>query len=95
MAKKTKTKKVEETVTPVTVEETPVVQSVVAEEVKEKLEDAASSLVEKAKDANHPWYTKVALYVVAVILGGCAFLFANFGDTIMTIIENWLNGLAQ
>ena len=86
MTEETKTQDVEDKVT---------AKSAVTEEVKEKLEDAATSLVEKAKDANHPWYTKVALYVVAVILGGCAFLFANFGDTIMSIIENWLNGLAQ
>ncbi len=66
-----------------------------AEVVKDKLEDAAESVIEKAQDANHPWYTKVALYIVAVILGGCAFLFANFGDTIMIIIEKWLNGFAQ
>lgn len=86
MAEETKTQDVEEKVT---------AKSAVTEEVKEKLEDAASSLVEKAQDDKHPWYTKVALYIVAVILGGGAFLFANFGDTIMTIIENWLNGLAQ
>lgn len=86
MAEETKTQDVEEKVT---------AKSAVTEEVKEKLEDAATSLVEKAQDAKHPWYTKVALYIVAVILGGGAFLFANFGDTIMTIIENWLNGLAQ
>jgi hypothetical protein len=96
MAKKTKTtktKKVEETATPV--EETTTVQSAVTEEVKEKLEDAAESIVEAAKDAKHPWYTKVALYLVATIVGGAAFLFANYGDTIMSIIEKWLNGLAQ
>ena len=86
MAEETKTQEVEEKVT---------AKSAVTEEVKEKLEDAATSLVEKAQDDKHPWYTKVALYIVAVILGGGAFLFANFGDTIMTIIENWLNGLAQ
>ena len=86
MAEETKTQEVEEKVT---------TKSAVTEEVKEKLEDAATSLVEKAQDAKNPWYTKVALYVIAVILGGGAFLFANFGDTIMTIIENWLNGLAQ
>lgn len=86
MAEEIKTQEVEEKVT---------AKSAVTEEVKEKLEDAATSLVEKAQDDKHPWYTKVALYIVAVILGGGAFLFANFGDTIMTIIENWLNGLAQ
>ena len=86
MADETKTQEVEEKVT---------AKSAVTEEVKEKLEGAATSLVEKAQDDKHPWYTKVALYIVAVILGGGAFLFANFGDTIMTIIENWLNGLAQ
>lgn len=86
MAEEIKTQEVEGKVT---------AKSAVTEEVKEKLEDAATSLVEKAQDDKHPWYTKVALYIVAVILGGCAFLFANFGDTIMTIIENWLNGLAQ
>lgn len=86
MAEEIKTQEVEEKVT---------AKSAVTEEVKEKLEDAATSLVEKAQDDKHPWYTKVALYIAAVILGGGAFLFANFGDTIMTIIENWLNGLAQ
>ena len=77
------------------VEEKVTAKSAATEVVKDKLEDAAESVIEKAQDANHPWYTKVALYIVAVILGGCAFLFANFGDTIMTIIEKWLNGLAQ
>lgn len=77
------------------VEEKVTAKSAATEVVKDKLEDAAESVIEKAQDANHPWYTKVALYIVAVVLGGCAFLFANFGDTIMTIIEKWLNGLAQ
>lgn len=77
------------------VEEKVTAKSAATEVVKDKLEDAAESVIEKAQSSNHPWYTKVALYIVAVILGGCAFLFANFGDTIMTIIENWLNGLAQ
>ena len=77
------------------VEEKVTAKSAATEVVKDKLEDAAESVIEKAQNANHPWYTKVALYIVAVILGGCAFLFANFGDTIMTIIEKWLNGLAQ
>lgn len=70
-------------------------KSAVTEEVKDKLEDAAESIIEAANDAKHPWYTKVALYIAATIVGGIAFLFANYGDTIMTIIEKWLNGLAQ
>lgn len=77
------------------VEEKVTAKSAATEVVKDKLENAAESVIEKAQNVNSPWYTKVALYIVAVILGGCAFLFANFGDTIMTIIENWLNGLAQ
>ena len=85
----------EETKNQDVVEEKVTAKSAATEVVKDKLEDAAESVIEKAQNSNHPWYTKVALYVVAVILGGCAFLFANFGDTIMTIIENWLNGLAQ
>lgn len=85
----------EETKNQDVVEEKVTTKSAATEVVKDKLEDAAESVIEKAQDANHPWYTKVALYIVAVILGGCAFLFANFGDTIMTIIEKWLNGLAQ
>lgn len=85
----------EETKNQDVVEEKVTAKSAATEVVKDKLENAAESVIEKAQDANHPWYTKVALYIVAVILGGCAFLFANFGDTIMTIIENWLNGLAQ
>ena len=86
MADEIKTQEVEEKVT---------AKSAVTEEVKEKLEDAATSLVEKAQDDKHPWYTKVGLYIAATILGGLAFLFANFGDTILIIIEKWLNGLAQ
>lgn len=85
----------EETKNQDVVEEKVTTKSAATDVVKDKLEDAAESVIEKAQNANHPWYTKVALYIVAVILGGCAFLFANFGDTIMTIIENWLNGLAQ
>lgn len=77
------------------VEEKVTAKSAATEVVKDKLEGAAESVIEKAQNANHPWYTKVALYIVAVILGGCAFLFANFGDTIMNIIEKWLNGIAQ
>lgn len=87
MAEETKNKDV--------VEEKVTAKSAATEVVKDKLEDAAESMIEKAQNANHPWYTKVALYIVAVILGGCAFLFANFGDTIMIIIEKWLSGIAQ
>lgn len=86
MAEEIKTQEIEEKVT---------TKSIATDVVKDKLEDAAESVIEKAQDAKHPWYTKVALYIVAVILGGGAFLFANFGDTIMIIIEKWLNGLAQ
>ena len=64
-------------------------------EVTDKLEDATNAIIEKAKDKKHPWYTKVGLYIAATIVGGLAFLFANFGDTILIIIEKWLNGLAQ
>lgn len=70
-------------------------KSVATDKVKDKLEDAATTLIEHASDQKTPWYKKALLYVGAVILGGCAFLFANFGDTIMAIIEKWLNGLAQ
>lgn len=85
----------EETKNQDVVEEKVTTKSAVTDVVKDKLEDAAESMIEKAQNANHPWYTKVALYIVAVILGGCAFLFANFGDTIMIIIEKWLSGIAQ
>ena len=98
--KKTKKSKevIQDEVTPVsateeTSEETK--KSAVAEEVKEKLEDVATNLIEKAQDAKHPWYAKVMLYIAALILGGLAFLFANFGESIMVLIENLLNGLAQ
>jgi len=93
MAKKTKTTKVEESV-----EETKEQMSSsnpTVNEVTDKLEDAATAVIEKAKDDKHPWYAKVGLYIAATILGGLAFLFANFGDTILIIIEKWLNGLAQ
>ena len=89
MAKKTKTTEVEETK-----EKLPSTNPTV-NEVTDKLEDAATAVIEKAKDDKHPWYTKVGLYIAATILGGLAFLFANFGDTILIIIEKWLNGLAQ
>lgn len=95
MAKKTKTTEVEE---PVAVEETKEQMpssNPTVNEVTDKLEDAATAVIEKAKDDKHPWYTKVGLYIAATILGGLAFLFANFGDTILVIIEKWLNGLAQ
>ena len=97
--KSTKSKKkavVEEQVTPVAeVSEETSIQSAVTEEVKDKLGDAAEDLVKTAQDPKHPWYTKVALYFAAVILGGLAFLIANFGETIYTIIERWLMGLAN
>lgn len=105
MAKKSTTKKstakskktvVEEKVTPAQeVSQETSVQSAVTDEVKDKLEDAAEDLVKSAQDPKHPWYTKVALYFAAVILGGLAFLIANFGETIYTIIERWLMGLAK
>ena len=89
MANKTNTTEVEETK-----EKLPSSNPTV-NEVTDKLEDAATAVIEKAKDDKHPWYTKVGLYIAATILGGLAFLFANFGDTILVIIEKWLNGLAQ
>ena len=101
MAKKSTTKKsaskeVEEKVTPAQeVSQETSVQSAVTDEVKDKLEDAATDLVKTAQDPKHPWYTKVALYFAAVILGGIAFLVANFGETIYAIIERWLSGLAN
>lgn len=105
MAKKSTTKKstakskktvVEEQVTPAQeVSQETSVQSAVTDEVKDKLEDAAEDLVKSAQDPKHPWYTKVALYFAAVILGGLAFLITNFGETIYTIIERWLMGLAN
>lgn len=69
------------------------VKSAVTEEVKDKFENAANSLVQQAMDVKNPWYKKVALYAGAIIAGGLAFLFANFGDTIMAIIESWLHSL--
>lgn len=101
MAKKSTTKKsaskeVEEQVTPAQeVSQETSVQSAVTDEVKDKLEDAAEDLVKTAQDPKHPWYTKIALYFAAVILGGLAFLITNFGETIYTIIEKWIMGLAN
>lgn len=71
------------------------IQSAVADDVADKLEDAVSDLVEEAKKSSHPWYAKVGIYVTASILGILAYLITNFGDTIVLIIEKWLNGLAQ
>lgn len=71
------------------------IQSAVAEDVTDKLEDAVSDLVEEAKKGSHAWYAKVGIYVAASILGIIAYLITNFGDTIMVIIEKWLNNLAQ
>jgi serine/threonine protein phosphatase PrpC len=84
-----------EEIKPQTEEEKVTVKSAATEEVKEKLEDAAESIIQKAQNSSNPWYTKMALYIAAVVVGGLAFLMANFGDTIMLIIEKWLNGLAQ
>ena len=95
MAKKTKTTKVEESVAVEETKEQKTSSNPTVNEVTDKLEDAATAVIEKAKDDKHPWYTKVGLYIAATILGGLAFLFANFGDTILVIIEKWLNGLAQ
>ena len=95
MAKKTKTTEVEETVAVEETKEQMSSSNPTVNEVTDKLEDAATAVIEKAKDDKHPWYTKVGLYIAATILGGLAFLFANFGDTILIIIEKWLNGLAQ
>lgn len=95
MAKKTKTTKVEETVAVEETKEQMPSSNPIVIEMTDKLEDAATTVIEKAKDDKHPWYTKVGLYIAATILGGIAFLFANFGDTILVIIEKWLNGLAQ
>ena len=95
MAKKSKTTEVEETVAVEETKEQMPSSNPTVNEVTDKLEDAATAVIEKAKDDKHPWYTKVGLYIAATILGGLAFLFANFGDTILVIIEKWLNGLAQ
>lgn len=94
--KKSTSKKVEEKVTPAQeVSQETSVQSAVTDEVKDKLEDAATDLVKTAQDPKHPWYTKIALYFAAVILGGLAFLITNFGDSIYAIIESWFEGLAK
>lgn len=67
--------------------------SSVSEEVKDRLESAATSVVEKANDASRPWYTRALLYILAVILGGIAFMFANFGDAILTLLESCISNL--
>lgn len=67
--------------------------SSVSEEVKDRLESAATSVVEKANDASRPWYTRTLLYILAVILGGIAFMFANFGDAILTLLESCISNL--
>lgn len=76
-------------------EEKVTTKTAATEEVREKLEDAAITLIEKAADDKKPWYKKALLYVVAAILGGVAFIFGNFGEEIMTLVRGWLNALAQ
>lgn len=95
MAKKSKTTEVEETVAVEETKEQMPSSNPTVNEVTDKLEDATNAIIENAKDKKHPWYTKVGLYIAATIVGGLAFLFANFGDTILIIIEKWLNSLAQ
>lgn len=95
MAKKSTTKKSTKEVEVQEVSQETSVQSAVTDEVKDKLEDAATDLVKTAQDPKHPWYTKIALYFAAVILGGLAFLITNFGESIYAIIESWFEGLAK
>lgn len=65
----------------------------VTEKVTDKLEDVATDLVEKAKSSTKPWYTKVALYIAALIVGGASFLCANYGEAVMSIVKEMLSGL--
>lgn len=65
----------------------------VTEKVTDKLEDVATDLITKATDSSKPWYTKVALYVAALIVGGASFLCANYGEAVMSIIKDMLSGL--
>ena len=95
MAKKSTTKKSTKEVEVQEVSQDTSVQSAVTDEVKDKLEDAATDLVKTAQDPKHPWYTKIALYFAAVILGGLAFLITNFGESIYAIIESWFEGLSK
>ena len=64
----------------------------VTEKVTDKLEDVATELVEKAKDSSKPWYTKVALYIAALLVGGASFLCANYGEAVMSLIKDMLSG---
>ncbi len=65
----------------------------VTEKVTDKLEDVATDLITKATDSSKPWYTKVALYIAALIVGGASFLCANYGEAVMSIIKDMLSGL--
>lgn len=65
----------------------------VADSVKEKLEDVATDLIEKAKQSSQPWYKKALLYVLAVVLGGGAFICANYGEELVKFFEEILKGL--
>lgn len=65
----------------------------VTEKVTDKLEDVATDLITKATDSSKPWYTKVALYVAGLIVGGASFLCANYGEAVMSIIKDMLSGL--
>lgn len=65
----------------------------VAEVVKDKLEDAALEIVEKANTSSHPWYKKALLYILAVVFGGSAFVVSNYGEQILSFLEDLFKAL--
>lgn len=65
----------------------------VVDTVKDKLEDVATDLIEKANTSPQPWYKKALLYVLAILLGGGAFICTNYGDQIYKLIEELLKNL--
>jgi hypothetical protein len=67
-------------------------QASVTEKFTDKLEDVAADLITKANDSSKPWYTKVALYIAALLIGGASFLCANYGDTVLSIIKDMISG---
>ena len=65
----------------------------VVEAVSDKLEDSAIEIVEKAKNSSHPWYKKALLYVLGIICGGCAYIFSNYGEQILSFLDDLFKSL--
>ena len=96
MMEEIKTQEIEEKDIPVTeekVEETEKTQSKTSEEIKDKLQNVADTMLQKANDSKKPKHIRAILYILAVILGGIGYIFSGHGDAILEVIESLINSI--